>query len=423
MMKERIRKNLNRVSELQDRKLLKETLDFVFENMIDYTDMVYDHIERRVFEEINGKEENKKIYVTLIDQRQYDEIDEFMYPMVSQDVSGKKLETDTLIKKQKHGEKVVIGTTYLSMDYLELQKLDLEKAYDAFLITEEKRYQVKVHLAPSDKYQKVIRQLYQYFQQNNIEWVTINAPYIKKYYDFVLVEPVEFEAGQVIERYEVSLGELETVRQDRMIPCWNLEETDLISTNFPTATGDMLRFQHTFDMESEEEVNAVIVKFEEEHDGYVMRERQSISILISEESISKWPIYKIHSPREEVSYDYKNCVYSNGHKEQFMVGFAKRQRRTVRSQAELYRILQSYEVSELFEFEKIEICENTGILPETYEINTFIEDDIRTDVKRKCLLVTAKCKEENYLARDVLSFLVSEIQYYFPEYACVGKIG
>lgn len=421
-MKNHIKDSINKVSELQERKLLKETLNYVFEGMIDYTEQMYDQIQKRVCSEISQENMEKKLYVTVMDRKKYDAIDEFMYPMFPEDLQPVNMDTSLLIEQQEAMEKIVVGTTYLAMDYLKLQEIDLTKEWEAILVTEEKRYSVKVRLAPSEKYQKVIEDLYKYYQQNNLEWVTVNAPFLKKFYDFVLVGDVSFEPEQHISRVEVALGELEQVREDRLIPFWNLERTYLTSTNFPTAMGDTLRFQHSFDLENEEEVNSYIIIFDKAHDGYVMREQQRISIIITDENISKWPVYKLHMQNKEFPFEYEYPVYSNSHKNSFMIGFAQKQRRTIRSQAELYRMLQSYEISDLFQIESIQICENSEIVAETYELNTFIEDDIRTDVKRKCLLVTAKAQEESYLSRDLLSFLISEIQYYFPEYECVGKL-
>ena len=187
-MKNHIKDSINKVSELQERKLLKETLNYVFEGMIDYTEQMYDQIQKRVCSEISQENMEKKLYVTVMDRKKYDAIDEFMYPMFPEDLQPVNMDTSLLIEQQEAMEKIVVGTTYLAMDYLKLQEIDLTKEWEAILVTEEKRYSVKVRLAPSEKYQKVIEDLYKYYQQNNLEWVTVNAPFLKKFYDFVLVQ-------------------------------------------------------------------------------------------------------------------------------------------------------------------------------------------------------------------------------------------
>lgn len=420
-MKERIKDNLNKVSQLENRKLLKETFNYVFEEMIDYTDYVYDKIHQRVFDEFAMNQDCKSIYVTMMPKSGYDEIDRFMFPMCSTDLDALEMSVQQINENIQRGEEIILGTTYLAADYLALQKLDLNREYEATLYTDCKHYSIKVKLKKSDKYIKRIEQLYQYFRQNNMEWITVNAPYLYKYYDFIFCTPFEVE-GEIVNRISVSLGELDSIRKDACIPFWNLEETALLSANFPIATGDSLRFQHMFELNEGESPFEYIVQFEKEHDGYVIRDPHTISIVITDESISEWPVYHIHEPDNDWKMEYPYPVYSNKTIDSFMVGFVKRQRHLIRSKAEIIRLLQSYEASSLLELKNIEIKDVTEENKETYTVNYFVEDDIRMDCRRKQLVVIASAKKETYLARDILSFLLGELQCYFPEYECVGSI-
>lgn len=409
------------MSQLEDRKMLKEMFHYVFEEMIDYTDYVYDAIHQRVFDEFYMDTEHKNIYVTMMPKSEYDEIDPFMFPMIAADLEPWEISVEQWNQSIQQGEEIILGTTYLAADYLELQTLDLNRDYEATLYTDCKHYSIKVKLKQSGKYIKKVEQMYQYFRQNNMEWITVNAPYLYKYYDFILSAPIEIE-GESVNRVSVSLGELDSIRKEDCIPFWNLEETGLLSANFPIATGDSLRFQHMFELNEGESPFEYIVQFEKDHDGYVIRDPHTISIVITEESISKWPVYHIHEPENGWKMEYPYSVYSNKSIDSFMVGFVKRQRRTIRSKAELIRLLQSYEASSMLEIKGVEIRDISEEKKETYVINYFIEDDIRTDCKRKQLLVVASAKQETYFARDILSFLLGELQCYFPEYECVGTI-
>ncbi|MBX4263356.1 hypothetical protein [Clostridium estertheticum] len=54
-------------------------------------------------------------------------------------------------------------------------------------------------------------------------------------------------------------------------------------------------------------------------------------------------------------------------------------------------------------------------------MNYFIIDEIREDNIKKVLKLYFKAKDKNYyLTRDILSFLVSEIQLLYPQYKCMG---
>lgn len=422
-MKERIRENLNNIADLEDRKLLKEIMNYVFDGMVDYTDSVYENIRKRVFDEINLDYTRKNIYVTICERSRYDGIDKFMFPLDSKDLHTNFEKAETIIEKQSKGEKIVLGRTFFACDYMLLSRVKQEQPiYNGILITNQHRYEVKIRLQQSHKYIDMIRNLYYYYQQNNLNWVSLNAPYFYKFFEFILENELSLDEKETIERVEVSFGELDSFRNDNVLPLWNLEETHLFSTNFPIATGDNLRYQHKFNIPSGDSIYESIVRFEKEHDGYVIRDEESISIILSEENIEKWPVYKIHNPDSQFQYDYGYPVFSNAWKEKFLVGYARQQVRVIRTQAELYRQLYSFEASDLFKIRKIEILPFYKEVGDSYPVNDFIEEDIRPDDGRKIMLISYEAIEKNYLSIDVMSFIISELQQYFPEYKCIGKM-
>ncbi len=422
-MKERIRENLNNIADLENRKLLKEIMNYVFSGMVDYTDFVYENIRKRVFDEINLDGTRKNIYVTICERSKYDGIDQFMFPLDSKDLQTEFETTDTIIEKQTKGEKVVLGRTFFACDYMVLSKIKKEQpVYTGTLVTNQNKHKVEIRLQQFNKYIDMVRNLYYYFQQNNLNWVSLNAPYFYKFFEFVLESEISFVEDEIIERLEISFGELERFRNDNVIPLWNLEETYLLSTNFPIATGNNLRYQHKFNIPSNESIYENIVRFEKDHDGYVIRDKESISIILSEENIEKWPVYKTHNPNLQAEYDYGYPFFSNAWKEKFLVGYEKQQPRVIRTQAELYRRLTSFEASDLFRIKKIEILPMYQEEEESYPVNDFIEEDIRPEDGRKIMLIVYEAVEENYLSRDVMSFIISELQQYFPEYKCIGKM-
>ena len=60
---------------------------------------------------------------------------------------------------------------------------------------------------------------------------------------------------------------------------------------------------------------------------------------------------------------------------------------------------------------------------ETYSMEEFIDYEYRTGDRTQTLEFSFRPKDEDfYLNRDIMSFLVTEIQHLFPEYQCVGKL-
>ena len=62
-------------------------------------------------------------------------------------------------------------------------------------------------------------------------------------------------------------------------------------------------------------------------------------------------------------------------------------------------------------------------LKETYEVNDFIVDEIRDSNIKKVLILSFEAQEKNnYLNYDILSFIISEVQFIYPEYECEGRL-
>jgi len=60
---------------------------------------------------------------------------------------------------------------------------------------------------------------------------------------------------------------------------------------------------------------------------------------------------------------------------------------------------------------------------ETWEGNKFIQDEIRDITALKTLLLQFKpADKKDILNRDIMSFLVSQIQLVYPEYICIGVL-
>lgn len=70
-----------------------------------------------------------------------------------------------------------------------------------------------------------------------------------------------------------------------------------------------------------------------------------------------------------------------------------------------------------------EVLEEFDGKNETYSMNPFIEDEIRDKRSQKKLLLCFKAgMGEEWLNRDIASFLVSEVQRLYPEYECGGML-
>ena len=60
---------------------------------------------------------------------------------------------------------------------------------------------------------------------------------------------------------------------------------------------------------------------------------------------------------------------------------------------------------------------------ETYSMEPFVADEFRAGRRENVLEVSLHAKEPDvFYQRDVMSFLMTVLQHFFPEYECRGKL-
>ena len=213
-------------------------------------------------------------------------------------------------------------------------------------------------------------------------------------------------------------------RLDDVFPVWNLEYTHVQSINFPIPTYDNVLKEHRFDVYDLPSY-CYIPDFTDEYNGYVKREKEHISVIIPENEISEWPMYKLHSAEAGKNYIYNNKIYDNSPAENFSNGYLNSGRKGIRTKGEMMRILSSFKASDMFKIYDCEIVENNCKQKTcTYAVNDGIFDEIRTSESiKKTLIVYYDYKyEKDYLSADIISFLVSELQQYIPDMKCIGVV-
>ncbi|MMZ67001.1 hypothetical protein D1872_295400 [compost metagenome] len=116
---------------------------------------------------------------------------------------------------------------------------------------------------------------------------------------------------------------------------------------------------------------------------------------------------------------------SNRQRPDFIGSYGRKQGQIVRSKGEIVRMIHAFDVSDWLELTHVEIRPPGAANPLTYELNRFMTDEVRVDNGkwRMCLGFGKRNigRGHDYLAEDVMSFLVSQVQMSFPEYRCEGE--
>ena len=136
-----------------------------------------------------------------------------------------------------------------------------------------------------------------------------------------------------------------------------------------------------------------------------------------------WHLYEVHQNEKMGNYPYP--VLSNQYKDTFSGSITEMYKKSIKTRGEMARLMESFEYGDYLVFSDFEILSSVPeeCIPCNYNMDSFMEDEIRTGNQRAVLVICFEARdEENYLNEDIMSFLVTQVQRIFPDYCCVGKI-
>ncbi|WP_460014264.1 normocyte-binding protein [Lysinibacillus sp. CTST325] len=421
-MKELMIERLRKIEDLEQRQLLKDIVSGVFVNLIDYQDEMNKRLEERIFNEMDDVENRFDIYVTLSSKEDVDPIHECLFPMRLADLESKSINIKKMLEAFKNNESVELFTLFLECDSMQIQQLLAEhRLFSGKLVTTEGQVEIKVSLTQNTDYLQEINKLYPLFQINGLPWKTINHPFVYKFFNINLVDCPPLNEDAEITEVIVDLEEYEQEKRLNMVPLWNIERHEVKNVGFPIPAIDKVNYEHVLSIRKIGNEHGYLVEADEDNVRYVKRSDNELTIVSPRDKSGVWQLIKIAKMEDEKIGKLNYELVSNRRIEHFIHKFANKYTANVKTKGEITRMINSFEAADSFELVDVEIVDAYSGTSFTHSANTFLTEMIGEDNHKKTMLLKFKANEErNFIANDILSFLVSEVQRHFFEYECVG---
>lgn len=425
-MDSKIYEKLNDIKDLEDRVLLKKIMNSVFSALEEYSEDRFNELEERVFNEVPYVKEKYNIYSTIVKRDEIDPTDDFLYPILSEDMEDKTYDTKEILKSIEEKKPQNMFKIFMKCDYLIFKEfINNDFEIKGVIETDKKVHEAYFKIVENKQYTEKVSGLYKSFINSNISWTTVNNPYIHKIADVVLVGCKDIiQDDEEIVRIEVDFGEYNKFVEYDMVPIWNVKEVRLKSEGYPTPCMDRVNYEHNVLIEKEGEHNGYLVNYENPDIKFITFAKKSIIITLDTDTTVFWDFLCVVSPDRKQNEKYKYELMTNEVNMNFASKLAFEKPYTIKTKTELARVINSFKASKKLIFNDVKLQENyEGELNQTYEINDFIIDEIRDENIKKVLILYFKpVNKENYLNNDILSFLVSEVQFLYPEYKCEGRL-
>lgn len=403
-------KTLLEMQNLDDRKGMRQILQEVLIPLYQYSEKKYQQLEQNVLMEAECTKVSYNIVTGIIDRKKYDVTLEEMKLMNPDDIEEKKVNLTEAMEAIKQKKPYLLFSVFIRADYTTIRRLQYEnRRFHGIIRTRTGEYKAVFNLKKNEAYLKQVHELYRIFTKNSIGWKTVCAPYLHKIFDVYLCEAAPTE-DEEIEEIVIQFEEFEPFVRYDYVPIWNLQVVQERSSAIPVPCKDQIHYQHQIFRERIEDTDYLVMN----EDIPILNQRRvngDIMITCRESKAVKWKLLKFNRVTKTAIEEV--LMHNIGGEEPW---------RRVRTKAALAAFIQTLGYSRYMELRNITTCEGDADHSETYQMDDFIIDEIILRNNSHTLIFEFKQMEPDfYLNQDILSYIVSKLQWEYPEYHCVGR--
>lgn len=419
-MKEYLAKRLLEIEDLPNRRIYKELVGKIFYDLHHDIESEYKDLEKRVFDEISMPIEGSELITSIVSKKMYDVTDQFLFPMRPEDLNPLQVDSELLLEAVQRQGAFYLYTVFLQADYLEACRFyQPDRIFGGCIRTEHSEFTARFSVRPNDRYRNKIAELYEIFQVNYLPWRSVCAPYIFKLFDVYIISIENWDAKETIIEARVDFEEYNAQVQYDQIPLWNISIVSIKTSTCPEPCIDKINYEHRLFKQKFKPDAKYLVANREAGILNIRWLRGDLMITCPAPDPLQWDLYQFHIP---VNRLYPNPDMGNGIKSTFAAKVRGWFEPRIKTKQEIARLLSSFAAAEKLEFIKARLLPNP-VEKETYCVDFFIADELRCGKWETALVLEFRPKDpENYLNRDLMSFLVGIVQHYFPEYECCGRL-
>mgnify|MGYP006883332474 CR=1 FL=1 len=423
-MKEMIQQEIQSITSLKERVIFKELMEGVFLSLYETNQKMYAELEHRVREELDYDKNRYQIKTGIIEREYFDESHHLLFPMEEADLAGNVYNMEEILRAVSEEGAFPLMRVMLRCDFLELRRLLREHfVFEGVIETQEpgREWKIEVRLRENRAYLEKIAYLYFLFTRNGIPWQTVNAPFLYKMADVVVTELPDGVTGkEKIKKVTVQFGEHSKIIQKDVIPVWNIRKLELESIGFPTPCEDHQNYEHNLSLRQQGTNHAYLVE-DDRNIHSISQNGEKLRIICGTGEAKRWSIYQIRASKEQKIDRYTFPIMGNGRAGSFAEKYQRKWNQHIRTKTELLHFIRGYGFEEYVSYQDCRIEDCFPGDRETYSMNFFIQDEIRDRTAQKKLLLCFRPGQKlEWLRRDIISFLVSEVQRIYPEYDCGG---
>ena len=414
-------KRIPELDNLEERDLFKAIISGSTIELYKHVKEEYAALERRIFEEAPKALRMPNLYTCVVDAEKYDMTDANMFPMFPEDLRKTEIDATEMISAVGNNREFYLYTCMIKADFLEIKKLlQNPRKFKGIIENEFGETPAEFILKPNEKYLKKIEELYDVAKLNFLPWRSVNSAYLYKIFDVFVVAIEQWDDQLEVRKVSTEFDEFSEKILYNPLPIWNIWETTIKANSYPQPAVDRKFFEHYLYKKQFNEGHDYLLKHSDFVIRNIFRRNGDVYIICDSDSPNDWDFYEFFPAPDQKNYE--NILLSNAQDESFSRNMIEFFGQRIKTRTELVRFFNSFQCKKFLTFVDAKI-KNKSRKIETYSMENFIDFEFRTGDRSQTFEFSFRPADEDfYLNRDILSFLITEIQHFFPEYQCVGKL-
>ncbi|MBO6177638.1 MAG: hypothetical protein J6O04_00475 [Selenomonadaceae bacterium] len=414
-----VRKRLMEMDNLESRELFKEIIRDMMGEFYNHVASEYKFLEDRVFKEAPRPVRMPDITTGVVALDEYDVTDRNFRPMDEGDLEKKTPDTEVMLQSLADNKPYLLYTAFIPEDYFKLQNIE-NRVFHGLIELGETKVAADFKVKLCRRYMDKIEGLYDVAKLNNLPWRTVLAPYLYKFFDVMITRVDEIDTKAKITNVTVDFEEYNKKAKFGVFPIWNLFKTEIMASAYPQPVVERAVFEHVL-YAGQFKKNASYLLTESDSTVRDIRWQDGdLYILADGETPGNWGFYEVHNEKE---WFYHLPAFDNRQYDTFSNNMREYFGERIKSKTEIIRYLSSFVASQHFNYMDVKLMPAGDDTGDTYDTESFINYEYRWEDSTKTLMVYFDAQKMNYyLNRDILSFLITNLSHFFPEYNCVGKI-
>lgn len=404
-----IEKKLLGIEDLNERSIIRTAVQ---ETILELHRTVQENasrLEEKVLKEERVGTKQYEVEIGIVERDKYDVIDKKMSPILMRDLYEPIISYQEVSNALVNHTELYLFSIFIQADYMLLERLiRTRKQFTGVIETDDGEYSAIFILKPSTEYSAKVKELYGAFVENGVKWNTPCSVYLNKMFNVILIGGDEVE-GEDIRNITIDFEEYSSMIRYNIFPIWNIRYTKEKSSLFPIPCEGGKLYQHKIFKERLKSTDCLAV-----HDRarvYNMYRQEDDLIIVSDfEEITDWTL--INFMQERTGY-YEEPIFTN-----YIDSWGNN---PVRTMAELKKYVKNIGYTSYISLTEIKKVSEDVIQDQMYLMDDFLLNDLMVAEGGTVLLFSFKEEQSNnYLNRDIMSYIMTRVQWECPQYKCVG---